>query len=417
MNANPDLERRLADFYTGEAPQRAPDRVLAEALATVDLTKQRRVLTRTPWRSPFMNAYAKVAVAAVLVVAVGAIGLAILGPGGTSQQGGPAGPSLSLEPSSSPSISATNAPTPSPRPAPPLTRTFTSTLHGISMSYPEGWTAQAATAPWTGERLLFRVPSADVLYDPTLTDHLFLTFASQPIGDSTPDEWVAEKLTLEECAVTEPIDVDGASGLIGADDCNVAAVATDGRGYLILLYASGEEVWLSTTYDRAWFEEVLATARLLPEEAAAPPPLPALSETFSSPTNAIALSYPTGWRVEPATSEWTTGIPLQGDPFRDLISDPARENTFLLIASQKLGLRSDEQFITETVTNAAWGDSLCQPTTESVPINGIMGSLVTHCDGTLTAVASHGDRGYLFVLFGIDDAAWFREILASAQMG
>ena len=44
MNANHDLERRLADFYATEAPQRAPDWVLGEALATIDTTKQRRVV-------------------------------------------------------------------------------------------------------------------------------------------------------------------------------------------------------------------------------------------------------------------------------------------------------------------------------------------------------------------------------------
>ncbi len=32
MNANLDLERRLADFYATEAPQRAPARVLEGAL-------------------------------------------------------------------------------------------------------------------------------------------------------------------------------------------------------------------------------------------------------------------------------------------------------------------------------------------------------------------------------------------------
>jgi hypothetical protein len=148
-----------------------------------------------------------------------------------------------------------------------LTQTFTSTLHGISMSYPEGWATQAATVPWSGGIANFREPIADNLYDPTLTDHLFLTIASQPVGDSTPDEWVAEKMTLDECAVTEPIAVDGATGLIGADDCNVAAVTTDGRGYLIVLYTSSDEAWLSVTYDRAWFEEVLATVQLQPEDA------------------------------------------------------------------------------------------------------------------------------------------------------
>ena len=36
MNANHDLERRLADFYATEAPPRAPDRVLESVLATID---------------------------------------------------------------------------------------------------------------------------------------------------------------------------------------------------------------------------------------------------------------------------------------------------------------------------------------------------------------------------------------------
>jgi hypothetical protein len=34
-------------------------------------------------------------------------------------------------------------------------------------------------------------PEFDVLYDPTARASLFLVFASQPIGDSTPDDWVA----------------------------------------------------------------------------------------------------------------------------------------------------------------------------------------------------------------------------------
>jgi len=143
------------------------------------------------------------------------------------------------------------------------------------MSYPQGWTAQAATEPWPGPGpASFREPPADFLYHPVLTDHLWLSVASQPIGDSTPDEWAAEH--LYECTTSEPTAVDGASGLIGVADCNWAAVTTDGRGYTLRLYTSSDEPWLSTTYDRAWFEEVLATVRLQPEDAVdvAPPASP-----------------------------------------------------------------------------------------------------------------------------------------------
>jgi hypothetical protein len=190
--------------------------------------------------------------AAVLAVLLGACG-------GLGSQ-----PTSSPEPTATPE--ATAEATPSPTSAPPLTQSFTSTLHGISVSYPEGWTAQAATGPWTDSTfpLLFGGPHADFLYDPTLTSDLFLTIASQPIGDSTPEDWVAEQMASDEgCTATEPIAVDGAPGLIGNGDCDVTVVTTAGRGYWIQLYTSDDVA----PYDRAWFDGVLATVQLHPEEA------------------------------------------------------------------------------------------------------------------------------------------------------
>ena len=188
--------------------------------------------------------------AAVLAVLLGACG-------GPDIQ-----PTSSPEPTATPE--ATAEPTLSPVAAPPLTQSFTSALHGFSVSYPEGWTAQAATEPWTDPTfpLLFGEPHADFLYDPALQADLFLTIASQPIGDSTPEDWAAEQLASDEgCTATEPITVDGASGLIG---CTLAVVTTAGRGYWIQLYTGdGAPV----TYDLAWLEEVLATAQLHPEDA------------------------------------------------------------------------------------------------------------------------------------------------------
>ena len=152
--------------------------------------------------------------------------------------------------------------------APPLTQSFTSPLHGISLSTPEGWTAQAATEPWTDGPSSHSLhdPQADHLVDPILTDHLFLTITSQPIGDSTPEDWIAEQMAewadLEECTATEPIAVDGATGLIGAEGCDLAVVTTDGRGYWISLRKSNDDPAAVAPYDRAWFEEVLATVQL-----------------------------------------------------------------------------------------------------------------------------------------------------------
>src|SRR4029453_606754 len=134
---------RIADFYESEAPPRAPDWVLRSALQTIDDTPQRRVVIRVPWRFPHMNTFAKVAIAAVVVIAVGALGLSVLGPRSPSGVGGQSTASPSPRPSPSP------ATTPDPSAPPPLGGTFTSSVHGISMSYPTGWVTAPATGPWT----------------------------------------------------------------------------------------------------------------------------------------------------------------------------------------------------------------------------------------------------------------------------
>lgn len=141
----------------------------------------------------------------------------------------------------------------------------------MSLSFPEGWTARAATEPWTDRPSVpqFLDPGFDVLQDPVRDGELFLWITSRPIGDSTPEAWVATMMAEWGCTTTEPIAVDGAIGLIAAKGCyELAAVATAGRGYEIGLYTpnSGERR-VDPFYDRAWFEEVLATVQLHPEDA------------------------------------------------------------------------------------------------------------------------------------------------------
>jgi hypothetical protein len=171
-------------------------------------------------------------------------------------------------PPSQPPASALTQPSPdaSPSVAPALTETFTSPTHGLSVSYPAGWVTRPATERWTTGGPNFDEATGDMVYDPALTDHLFIALASQPIGTKTGDQWIAERRALAECAATNPVTVDGAAGA-GCRDGNVAFVTTGGRGYQILLYTSGDEGWLDSVYDRAWFEKILATVKLNPEAA------------------------------------------------------------------------------------------------------------------------------------------------------
>jgi hypothetical protein len=258
MTAQHDLDRELTAFLregAEELPYESFD-------AVRDRTEQiRQRVFIGPWRTPIMSKFLTygLGTAAVAVIAL-LVGAQLFG----SPSGG-----FGSQPTSTPQPTA--PPQPSPSPPPPLSQRFTSTQHGISVAYPEAWTVHAATEPWTESTfsLYPDAPHADFLYDWILGDHLFLTLASQPIGDSTPEDWIAAQMAGEDegCATAEPIAVDGATGLIGPDGCDIVWVTTAGRGYWIQLFTSGDDPRAVAAYDRAWFEEVLATVQLHPEDA------------------------------------------------------------------------------------------------------------------------------------------------------
>jgi hypothetical protein len=222
---------------------------------------------------PNVNKLVPMAIGAAAVVVVVIVGAQLLRPKTPATVGAvsSAVPSAAATavPTTVPSALATSQRTPSPSTPPPLNQTFTSSIHRYSMSYPEGWATKAATKPWTGPiSVSFGEASTDFVYDPTLTDHLFLDIASQPIGSTKPAQWVASQLaSAEGCANTQPITIDGAAGRVGTGGCNVAAVTSGGRGYAFVLYTSSDEGWLDSTYDGAWFAQLLSTVQLRPADA------------------------------------------------------------------------------------------------------------------------------------------------------
>jgi len=262
MTTTRDLERRLAEHFHGEAPSRAPDWILSSALMTIDTTRQRRGLTALR-RTYDMPTYAKLAAAAVVVIAVGAYALWRIAPSG------PGGPG----PSPTPTAPPTSAPRPAPSSTlipyvpPALTGSFTSNLHGLSLSYPEGWTEQAATVPWTDANLPpFGDPAGDFIYDPARDDHLFLALASQPLGSTSFDDWLTDFLVAEGCARTDRLAIDGADRAFGTD-CGFALFSSNGRGYIIALHVSVDDADLRSFDSAAWLEDILATVQLHPEDA------------------------------------------------------------------------------------------------------------------------------------------------------
>ncbi len=263
---------RLARDWLELGPVEAPSDIVQAAFVEINKTPQERDL-RVPWRFPTMNSFAKVAIAAIAVVAVGTLGVIALRPGGTGIVGSAPTPTPAPAPTSTPTLAPTPTPAPSPTaapsPPPPLTGSFVSSIHGISLSYPAGWSTKPATEPWTTEgNPLVSEPYADILHDPVLGDHLFAGVASQPLAGKTGDQWVADFQASSGCGPAEPVTVDGASGSISeGGGCIIAALAVDGRGYFVWLSRSTDEPWLDEVYDRAWFEQLLATVDLRPEDA------------------------------------------------------------------------------------------------------------------------------------------------------
>jgi hypothetical protein len=263
MTTRPELGQRLADHYAREAPPRAPDRVLAEALSTIETTRQQRALGSLPGRIRVMNNVAKVAVAALVLIALGAIGLAVLGPSTGVGHGGLA------EPSSQPSRVPSGGPA-SPA-LPPLSSVFTSPVNGYSISYPADWKVTTATEWWASGSTTFNPddPSVDSFSGPNVAIYV----VSQKIaGGTAPTAWLDKYLsdselndsTRPDCAVvkTQPVVVDGAAGVVNYSCSAVlidATVTAGGRGYVFSLQGDSP--------DKAWLLEVLKTVKLHPESA------------------------------------------------------------------------------------------------------------------------------------------------------
>ena len=267
MKTRRDPDRMVHAFLQDGADQLS-DQVYDAVRAEIDHKRQRVVIG--PWRLPTLNTYTKPVAAAVAVIAIGALGLATLRPGTSPGVGGGSTPSPSISPPPSASPTAPPSASPSAAPsAPALTQTFTSQRNGFSVMYPTGWETQRATTAWTTGVPDFVSSAGDVFFDPARQrGNLWISISSQPIGDSTPDEWAADTIALDDgCRETDPITVDGAAGLVGADECTRAAVTIDGRGYSFWLYTSADEIAIAGVYDRAWFEELLSTVQLLPADA------------------------------------------------------------------------------------------------------------------------------------------------------
>ena len=191
MTAYPDLERRVTDLFADEAPQRAPDWLLSGALATIEVTSQRRVLIRMPRRFQDMNSYAKVAIAAVVVVAVGVVGLSFLGGGpGAVGRWAVASPSPSHRRAVALAVALHH---PEPVVAAAVDRDVHVGALRLSRSrIPRAGPRRPRPICRWATKAGFLSPGGDWIYDPTQTDHLFIVVTSEALTGAAGETWAGD---------------------------------------------------------------------------------------------------------------------------------------------------------------------------------------------------------------------------------
>ena len=212
---NPD---DLIRAFLGEGETDLPDRAFDAVRSEIHRTRQRVVVG--PWREPNMSIFARVAIAAVAVLAVGLAWVNF----------GPKQPSVGGQPT------PTSSPSPSPRPLPeaflPLEAgtyvTQSPFVARVTFTVPDGWEGNiggpyyAGVSPagslsavnfWNSEKVYADPCHFDQGFeDPPVgpsVDDLALALANSSIGGSFPTSVTVDGYKGKELTVTAPASFDG----------------------------------------------------------------------------------------------------------------------------------------------------------------------------------------------------------------
>ena len=261
MSAERDMTRIVRSWLQVDEHESA-DRVLDIVLDLLDTTPQHR----SAWpvrRFVVMNSYAKLAIAAVVVVVVAIGGLALLRPGGSSGPGGALTATPSPTPSPSPAPSPSAAPSRSPAASPSISTTdwvpFRSDRYGYTVSYPPTHTGippctvsaptvvtqaqrdfKFGTDLWensAGEEELATTPLDLIVYgaDPCVIG--FTAFAETIPAGTSVDDVISHSVGAPTVPCeSEPITIDGQPGRfdVCGDGLSIAIVIVEDRAYVFL---------------------------------------------------------------------------------------------------------------------------------------------------------------------------------------
>ncbi len=368
-----------ARVWLEDGPTQMSDHAVLSALEEIHTTRQRRAMWPA-WRATPVSIFARVASAAVLVVAVGllAINVVSLLPDGSSVGGSVDFPSL--------------------------TKTFVSPRNGFAVKYFDrgDGTVTPANQLWgfsnqvddgfdgveTGSAAVFKGASTE--------------FPDGAI-DERIDEYFSDEYVLRRgCGVPRSqqaeITIDGQSGRISECANRIeATVVAGGRLYLFTLTHDRTDA-------RAVFDAFVATIDLTPETAV---DFPGLTSTFVSPTNGFSFGYFDRGGLEPATELWDPVTQPRPD------NSGAHDDPFDVVETGLAAFfKGASTVIPDGVSIDAWVDYNspgCAPRSQQaeIAIDGQSGR-ISECPNRIDATVVAGGRLYLFqLLHGRSDARAF----------
>ena len=386
-----------ARAWLDDGPTRMSDRALSSALEEIHTTRQRR--NRWPaWRATPVSIFARVAIAAVLAVAVGLLAINVVPrqPDGSSV-GGP--------------------PTPTPAQVldfPNLTTTFVSPRNGFSIKHPDKVALTPAKQLWgfgqigfgqiddyfdlveTGLAAVLRGASTVILDGASIDELVDDAVEDSPGGCGAPRSQPAE------------ITIDGQSGrIVECSNEIVATVIAGGRRYLFALSHDRSDA-------RAVFDAFAATIDLTPETAV---DVPNLTKTFVSPTYGYSFGYPRG-EPKPATELWDP-VNQQGDVDFDDQFDAVETGLLAYLEGASIQVPdgvSIDDWVDEYVTPlAAGGCGVPRSQQAEITIDGQPGRM---CQNGFQATVVAGGRLYLFLLYAdrSDARAFFDTWIATIDL-
>jgi len=400
MNEN-DFDLAAQDWLQ-DGPNRMSDGAVLATLDAIHATRQRRTM-RPAWKATAGFPVARLAVAAVLVIAVGALAINVVSR--QSDRSNVGGPSPSATQSTD---------------FPKLTTTFVSPRNGFSVKVPDRVSLVPATTLFgvgeggsdvveTGQGDVFKGASTPM---PT-ADYTFLMGEAPGV---TVDEWIDTVVEGKQACRTPrsqqaDVTIDGQLGRIAECPGEIDATVVSGqRLYLFRLLHERADA-------RAVFDDFAATIALTPKTAV---DIPALSTTFTSRTNRLSFGYlDRRGALAPATELWDPVTqPLPDDSGRH---DGPFDGVETGLAAY---FKAASTAIPDGVSIDAWVDeyvpSACGiPRNRQAPItiDGQPGR-ISECPNRIEATVSAGGRLYLFILLHDrnDALAFFDAWVATIQL-